>query len=70
MLIGIEKLEKAKLYNLITEEGRKFQLCFEGFELENKLENGVEFAVFSDPVSQEFYGFDIDAPRRIIIEFA
>ena len=67
MLVGIEKLEKAKLYNLTLESGHMFkQFCFEGFELEDGIN---EFATFSDPVSQEFWSFNINN-KQIIIEFA
>jgi hypothetical protein len=68
MLVGIEKLEKAKLYNLTSESGHIFkQLCFEGFEKEDGVH---DFATFSDPVSQEFWSFGIDSKKQIMIEVA
>jgi hypothetical protein len=67
MLVGIKKLEKAKLYNLTSESGHVFkQLCFEGFENED----GNDVAIFSDPVSQEFWSFGIDSKEQIMIEVA
>jgi hypothetical protein len=65
MLVG--KLEKTKLYNLTSDSGHVFKhLCFEGFENED----GNDVAIFSDPVSQEFYSFNINSREQIMIEFA
>jgi len=64
---GIEKLKKVELYDVTTQYGRVFkQICFEGFRQEN---DDVTLAVFSDPVSQEFFYFDISVPQTIV-EFA
>ena len=61
---GIEKLKKAELYDVTTQFGRVFnQICFEGFRPENE---DVTLAIFSDPVSQEFFYFDISIPQTIV----
>ena len=61
---AIEKLKKVELYNVTTQFGQVFkQICFEGFEQEN---DDVTLAVFSDPVSGEFFYFDISIPQTIV----
>jgi len=67
MMTGIEKLEFVGLYDVTDQFGRVYkQLCFEGFEREN---DDVRLAVFSDPVSQEFFYFD-DSIAETVIEFS
>jgi hypothetical protein len=67
MMTGIEKLKKAELYDVTTQFGRVFkQICFEGFRYENE---DVTLAIFSDPVSQEFFYFD-DSITETVVEFA
>ena len=64
---GIEKLKKAELFDITTEFGQVFkQLCFEYFEQEN---DDVTLAVFSDPVSGEWYSFDISVPNTVSDSF-
>lgn len=54
---GLEKLKYAELYNITTQFGQLLkQVAFEGFQQENE---DVKLAVFSDPVSAEFFYFDI-----------
>ena len=60
---GIEKLKKAELYDVTTQLFVYKQICFECFEQENE---DVTLAVFSDPVSQEFFYFDISVPQTIV----
>jgi hypothetical protein len=58
------KLEKAKLYNVFTPTGEYKQITFEGFE--DKLDKIV--AIFSDPVSQEFFEFEV-GEGKLIVEY-
>ena len=61
---GIEKLKNAELYDITTQFGRVFkQICFEGVIINN---DDVTLAIFSDPVSQEFFYFDISIPQTIV----
>jgi len=67
MMTGIEKLEFTGLYNVTDQFGRVYtQLCFEGFEREN---DDVRLAVFSDPVSAEFFYFD-ESITETVVDFA
>ena len=64
---GIEQLKNAELYDITTTFGQLFkQLCFEYFEQEN---DDVTVAVFSDPVSGEWYYFDISVPNAVSDSF-
>ena len=67
MITGIEKLEFVGLYDVTDQFGKLYKhLCFEMFDRRN---DGVNFVVFSDPVSQQFFYFD-ESISEIVIEFA
>jgi hypothetical protein len=57
------ELEKAKLYNVFTPIREFKQVVFEGFEDQD---DKVAVAVFSDPVSAEFFHFEIGEGKLIV----
>jgi hypothetical protein len=58
------ELKKAELYNVFTPTGEYKMITFEGFE--DKVDKTV--AIFSCPVSQEFFEFEV-GEGKLIVEY-